>query len=212
MLNAKMPGNKACPLTVTVAQPAKNVFDASSWVETLMKNHLYHDRDLVCSDCAERGYEPGKHTEYQCQECLGKFGSSMFDKTLLFNKKRGEKYREKERLACHPCRTHLRCSKCKTAYELSYWSRNERRNHSNPTIQVKLVCKECRARGINPHDLKTYKCQTCNEKFGALKFDKVQIHNYNANIIWKLNCLQCVARIDERLHRLRTIMKGRRRI
>ena len=173
------------------------MFSDTACRKTLLQNHRYKDRDLVCPDCSERGYETGKYTEYQRRDCLGKFGSLMFDKQMLHNTKRGEKYRQNQRLVCQPCRTMLRCSKCKTAYERSYWSRNERRNHSNPAIQVKLVCKDCRAKGINPRDLKTYKCQTCYGKFGALKFDKVQIHNYNANIICKLNCLQRVARIDE---------------
>ena len=67
-------------------------------------------------------------------------------------------------------------------------------------------------KGIHPRDLRTYKCQNCNIKFGAKKFHKVQLSNYRAKMIIKLNCLQCTQRIDARLIRLRTILKGSRRI
>ena len=67
-------------------------------------------------------------------------------------------------------------------------------------------------KGIHPRDLRTYKCQNCNIKFGAQKFDKAQLHNYNAKMITKLSCLQCAHHIDERLNRLRAILKDSRRI
>jgi len=136
----------------------------------------------------------------------------LFDKQTRYNKRRPETYRRNQRLVCRPCKAHLRCAKCLKAYDTSYWTRNERRNKRNSTLQSKLVCKDCRERGIHPRDLKTYTCQSCNIKFGAKKFHKVQLSNYRQKLTIKLNCLQCTQRIDARLNRLREILKSSRRI
>ena len=39
----------------------KKVFEANTWNAKMVQNHRHFDRDLVCPDCAERGYAPGKY-------------------------------------------------------------------------------------------------------------------------------------------------------
>ena len=77
---------------------------------------------------------------------------------------------------------------------------------------MKLVCKDCGERGVHPTDLKTYTCQNCNIKFGAKKFPKVQLSNYRGKMTTKLICMQCTRRMEDRMNRLRAILKGSRRI
>ena len=67
----------------------RNIFDASCWDAQLIRNHRHSDRDLVCPGCTERGYAPGKYEEHECTECREKFGSHNFEKSVLYDLKRG---------------------------------------------------------------------------------------------------------------------------
>ena len=179
----------------------KNVFDAGSWRSNLLRIHRSLGRDLVCPDCAQRGFSPGKYEAYDCTECLGHFGSAMFNKMILYNSKRNGEGRPRSRLVCKACKTKLRCSSCRTAFERGYWSYNERGNHSNS--RTKLVCSACRAKGFHPRDIRAYMCQTCAGTFGSRKSVKTQIHNYNSNNSKTLRCLQCISVENERVRLLR---------
>ena len=152
----------------------------------MIKNHHDRNRDLVCADCRELGYAPGRYDEHQCEECLETFGSLKFDRKNKYNTKRNEKCR----LLCKACLTKIRCSSCKTAYELEYWSKSERKNHFS-TGQTKLVCKACRARGFTPWSWKEYTCQACACKLGAKRFDKIKLYNFKSHKRQQLHCLQC---------------------
>ena len=184
----------------------KKVFDASAWNARMIKAHLYFNRDLVCPGCAERGYAPGKYDEHQCEECFEKFGSLKFDRKNKYNTKRVKKYR----LVCQECLTRLRCSSCKTKYELKYWSKFELKNHSS-CLQTKLVCKACRAQGFTPWNLEAYTCQTCSCKFGVNKFDKYALQNFNFHRRLKLQCLQCDGAAEERVRKLRKQLQKSKR-
>ena len=160
----------------------EKVFDASSWRSSLLSKHRSLGRDLVCPDCAQRGFAVGKYTDCQCKNCLRHFGSLMFNRMILYN----SKGTRESRLVCKACKTKIRCCSCATSFDPSYWSINERRNHTSSRHRTKLVCRACRAGGLHPRDLKTYKCQTCACEFGARKFDMNQIHNYNSRKCKKL--------------------------
>ena len=184
----------------------KNVFDASSWNAQMVKNHRHWDRDLVCPGCAERGYAPGKYDEHQCEECFEKFGSLKFDKHVLHNAKR----QEKSRLVCQDCQTKLRCGKCKTAYELKYWSKSERDHHAS-SQGTTLVCKACRAQGFHPYDLETYTCQKCACRFGAHRFNRDLLKHHKHHQRKKLECKLCVAGAEERVRLLRKALQKSKR-
>ena len=39
-----------------------------TWNAKMVQKHRLFDRDLVCPDCAKRGYASGKYDEYQCED------------------------------------------------------------------------------------------------------------------------------------------------
>ena len=121
----------------------------------IIKHHLHADRDLVCSGCTERGYAPSRYEDHECQECRLKFGSNKFQLQMLNDHKRGRT----RRVVCLDCYAMLRCHKCKTAYELKYWTRKER-DHDDRRGTA-LFCKACRTLSYHPAELATYSCQTC---------------------------------------------------
>ena len=138
----------------------KNVFVKDSWKAEILHTHEREQRDLVCAGCRERGYMPGKYTEYQCQDCLEEFGCCRFEKHVMQNAKR----QKQSRLVCRTCRAkaqQLRCSKCDKAYEDKAWTRIERQNHRGSRYRTKLVCSACRALGLHPSNLQDYTCHTC---------------------------------------------------
>ena len=184
----------------------KKVFDAGAWSAQIIRHHRHSNRDLVCPGCAERGIAPGKYDEHQCEECLERLGRLAFDKYVLYNAKR----QEKSRLVCLNCQTKLRCGKCKTAYELKYWSKSERDHHAS-SQGTTLVCKACRALGFHPCDLETYTCQTCACSYGARRFQKIQLDNHKNHNRKKLQCMQCVAGAEERVRQLRKQMQKSKR-
>ena len=51
-----------------VLKAAKKVFEAKTWNAKMVQKHRLFDRDLVCPDCAKRGYASGKYDEYQCED------------------------------------------------------------------------------------------------------------------------------------------------
>ena len=158
----------------------------------------------------QRGYSSGKYEAYDCTECLGHFGSAMFNKMTFYNSKRNGRGQRRSRLVCKACKTKMRCSSCRTAFERGYWSLNERRNHSNS--RTKLVCKACRAKGFHPRDLRAHTCQTCACTFGSHKFNKTQIYNYNSSKSKTLRCLQRTSYENERVRRPRHVLRQRRHI
>ena len=164
----------------------KKVFEASAWNATRLKNHRRFDRDLVCPGCAERGYASGKYDQHQCEECFEMLGSLKFDRQSKSKKKRVKNCR----LVCQECLRKHRCSSCKTRYELKYWSKQELKNHAS-CLHTKLVCKACRAQGFTPWNLEAYTCQECACKFGANRFSKTKLYDFNSHRRDKLHCLQC---------------------
>ena len=164
----------------------KKVFEAKTWNAKMVKRHRLFDRDLVCSDCAERGYASGKYDEYQCEECFEILGSLKFDRRSKYKKKRRKNFR----LVCQECLRVTRCSSCNTKYEAKYWTKPEQKNHAS-CLQTKLLCKACRAQGFNPWNLKAYRCQACAYKFGANRFNKRKLYNFNSKRTRKLLCLHC---------------------
>ena len=186
----------------------KKVFAASSWDEQMIRKHRHSDRDLVCPDCTERGYAPGNYEEHRCTECGVNFGHRNFNKEVLYNcKRRGGK----SSIVCTDCQTKLQCGKCKIAYELKYWTTDERKHHNGPRA-IALVCKTCRALGFNPRDLASYTCQTCQCNLGAQKFEQRLLDNYKRHKSTKLRCKQCASAAEARLQQLRRqLQKSTRR-
>ena len=181
------------------------MFDASTWSKDVLKHHR-KNRDLVCPSCAERGFAPGKCEEHVCAECLEKFGSLMFGKDILINAKR----QDKSRKVCVDCQTKLRCGACKTAYELTYWSKNERGHHNQQGTP--LVCKACRSLGHHPADMASYTCQTCKCELGAKKFDQILLKHYKHHDRQKLECKQCAADCKERVRDLQRKLRTSKRV
>ena len=125
---------------------------------------------------------------------------------MLYEYKRGHS----RRILCRDCQTKIRCSKCKTAYELNYWSKHERQDRRRRVTA--LVCKACRTMGYHPADLKTYSCQTCQCELGAHRLNKTLLRNYKKpERNNKLQCKQCAALVEERLRRLRLALQQSKR-
>ena len=74
-------------MAATGAQNARACLAIPHGEETLLQNHRYKDRDLVCTDCYER--ERGIHQTdlktYTCQNCNIKFSAKTFLKVQLSN-------------------------------------------------------------------------------------------------------------------------------
>ena len=69
----------------------RKVLDQSHWSTQVVKNHRHFQRDLVCTDCLNNGFSPGRYEQYECQECKLTLGSMKFAKMMLADfKRRGE--------------------------------------------------------------------------------------------------------------------------
>ena len=69
----------------------RKVLDQSHWSTQVVKNHRHFQRDLVCTDCLNNGFSPGRYEQYECQECRLTLGSMKFAKMMLADfKRRGE--------------------------------------------------------------------------------------------------------------------------
>ena len=167
----------------------KNLVDAKCWKRDTLQRHRSDERDLVCPECAERGYAPSRYQSYQCAECLDEFGFRQFLNDLLQSAKR----QKNTHLVCRRCSfPKLRCSRCEVGYEDAYWTKNERQNHRGKK-KVKLVCKPCRAQGFHPRDIVAYTCQRCKSKFESLKFNQSLLRRSKRHNYKRLQCIQCVA-------------------
>ena len=141
----------------------------------------------------------GKYMDYQCQDCLERFGCRQFGKHVIQNSKR----QKKSRLVCKTFwakQTWLRCSKCKEAYDDKCWTRIERMNHRSLRLQAQLVCSACRELGFRPGNLEAYACHLCSNKFGAKMFKKEQRRKYKKNSSTLLLCMQCIAEAEKAEH------------
>ena len=107
------------------------------------------------------------------------------------------------------CQSKLRCDACKHPYEGTFWTKNER-DH-NRRHNTKLVCKTCRTKGYNPDDVETYVCQHCHMSYGWKKFDKETMHNFKTHGRKKLQCTECVVRINTKTQTLREALKKSKR-
>ena len=120
---------------------------------------------------------------------------------MLKDHKRGRT----RRVVCLDCYAMLRCHKCRTAYEVNYWTRHERDN--NGRRGTALVCKACRTLGYHPADLETYSCLTCQRDLGAQKFNRQLLKNYKHHKRSKLECTSCASVTAERVRRLRRLLQ-----
>ena len=68
----------------------RKVLDQSHWSTQVVKNHRHFQRDLVCTDCLNNGFSPGRYEQYECQQCKLTLGSLKFAKMMLANFKRRE--------------------------------------------------------------------------------------------------------------------------
>ena len=166
----------------------KNVFDASCWSSNLTKAHQSKNRDLVCSECRQRGFVTGKYTDYQCEDCGEVFGCKKFKKHVLQNAQR----QKTSRRICIDCTQKLRCCICKVAYKRESWTKNERSNHA--ARGTRLVCQTCRASGFHAFSIAAFKCQTCECLLGSRKFDIELLTRYKKGESVQLRCLQCPKR------------------
>ena len=165
----------------------RNIFDASCWDAQLIKKHRHSDRGLVCPGCTERRNAPGKYGEHHCEECREEFGSHNFEKYVLANYKKGKT----KRVVCRDCQTKLRCSKCKTAYELKYWSKHERDKHGRQGTA--LIYKACRTLGYHPAHSATSSCQTCYCDLETRKFNPKLLGHHTHTECNTPQCMQCAA-------------------
>ena len=166
----------------------KNMIDASCWSSSLTRAHQPKNRDLVCSECRQRGYLTGKYTDYQCEDCGEMFGCKKFKKHVLQNAQR----QKTSRRSCIDCMQKLRCCSCKVAYNRESWTRTERNNHK--AQGTKLVCKSCRAAGFHPCNVTAFKCQTCECLLGSRKSDFKMLKRDKKQQSVQLRCLQCPGR------------------
>ena len=179
----------------------KTAYETKYWSKSERNSNFEGKRTMLACKPSQ-GFHPDDLKIYKCQTSAAEFKGHLLQYKVLNN----YKYIQREKLRCIQCtaakRRVLKCSKCKTEYELTYWSRSARRNHSSPK-RTYLVCKACRAQGFHPHDLETYTCQTCACKFGARRFNRHQLRHFKYHQRQKLICMQCTAAAEERVQQLR---------
>lgn len=68
--------NWKTPLTLDThgCAACHNIFDASVWTQTLLENHKYKTRDLVCPECVIKGYLCNQYESHTCHVCKLDFG------------------------------------------------------------------------------------------------------------------------------------------
>ena len=195
-----------CQTTIRCSK-CQTAIEMKVWSKSARNRYFDGQRTMfVCKSCRAQGFHPDDLKTYKCQTCAGEFGGHKFHHKVL----KVYQYKKTEKLQCIQCtaaeKRVLQCSKCKTAYELTYWSRSARQNHSS-SQKTNLVCKACRAKGFHPGDLETYRCQTCAFKFGAHKFKSNQLYKFKYTQSQKLQCIQCAA-AEKRVLRSRKCRHG----
>jgi hypothetical protein len=71
------------------------VFVETHWSKDKVKKHKNLNRDLVCSECSEKGFSAGRYKQYQCQQCSEMYGSMKFKRWDVDNFNRGKTSRLK---------------------------------------------------------------------------------------------------------------------
>lgn len=179
----------------------KAIFNARFWDRQIIYNHRSYNRDLVCSNCTDRGYAPGMYETYKCDDCLQSWGSLMFDR----NTKKQSKRLKKTKLICNQCDGQLRCDRCLKRFDIKLWSKNARRgNHQ-------LVCDACRAMGFHAGDLQSYSCDICKKELGGKKFEANQVRNFKQRETSKMHCLECAEEVKTRVRQLQSRMRQSKR-
>ena len=116
-----------------------NIFDSKHWSKDVIKHHRSRPkngaRDLVCAECAKKGFSSGKYDEYECHECNIAFGSLKFNKQSLVDFKR----EKNSVLKCEDCAKKIKCGACKIAFDKNYWTAAERKFASLPKRQQSKV-------------------------------------------------------------------------
>ena len=86
------------------------------------------------------------------------------------------------------------CSACEKPYPAVRWSKVHIKNHCRKRGTC-LVCDNCTTQGFSPRDPFGYKCVTCMQKLGHLKFDSKVLDNAKNQKGSVLRCNECNAKL-----------------
>ena len=189
----------------------KRILSETQWSKDVLKHHQAKKRELVCSDCQQKGYSTGRYEDYPCKQCQNSYGSLKYNAQDLKNFKR----ENQSKLICQECKSKLRCAACKVAFPRTAWTKKERDNYECRNEREKptaLVCKGCRKAGYTPDDVETYTCQHCHKKEGCKSFDPELIHHRKTHGRQKMICNTCIPKLATRTKELQAKLRKSKRV
>ena len=187
----------------------EEVYPSGQWEKQQLWNHSGHNRPLVCKKCSEEGYSARNQDRRQCSKCKKVKGHGKFqEKDQIKNRKR---FGENISCICIDCANKEECGGCGALVERTAMKKSDlsyKRDHPDSL----LLCAECRTKGLTKQDGKLYVCTSCGQELGAKRFKSETLKDRNRGRMTKLECADCVQRIEKRLKVLETALKKSKRI
>ena len=175
----------------------QQVYQKKYWTRQERYRRKVRGTRLVCHACRAEGFHPRDLETYACQRCKRSLGPKKYDRYLLAKYKKYARAGKVSALVCKDCPLPISCDRCKKAFDREYWTRAERNNKR--FLHTILVCRACRAKGYHPQDLRTYPCHACTGYFGAKKYNRIMLKNYNRRRRRRLECINCITSIGKEI-------------